>query len=86
VEIDNHMVAHGFVNIDATNLVCAMFEMFLMIFVKKELAGDVTKVVQTHIEKGFMGVVGNKGCVAYSFKLKNRLFNVIGTHLRHGQN
>lgn len=31
-------------------------------------------------------MVGNKGGVAYSFRLKNRLFNFINTHLRHGQN
>jgi GH24 family phage-related lysozyme (muramidase) len=32
-----------------------------------------------------MNIVGNKGGVAYSFQLKNRLFNFIAAHLRHGQ-
>ena len=27
--------------------------------------------------------VGNKGGLVYSFVLRNRIFNVIGTHLQH---
>jgi hypothetical protein len=32
-----------------------------------------------------MGLVGNKGCVAYSFLLRDRVFNFICCHLKHGQ-
>ena len=32
-----------------------------------------------------MQLVGNKGCVAYSFVLRDRVFNFICCHLKHGQ-
>ncbi len=39
------------------------------------------------IAKGAMkGMIGNKGCIAYNFCLQNRYFNIVATHLRHGQN
>jgi hypothetical protein len=30
-------------------------------------------------------MVGNKGGIAYSFVFRDKLFNVIGCHLKHGQ-
>lgn len=79
------MLPRGFVNIDKDCNSVAMFEMFLIAFIRRELATDVSKVKQTTLEKGWMNIVGNKGGVAYSFQLKNRLFNFIACHLRHGQ-
>ena len=76
------MIPLGFVNIDVQ--VNAMFEMYIMVFVRRELATDISKVSSSHLEKGLWGVIGNKGAVAYSFRLKNRHFNFIAVHLRHG--
>ena len=85
VDIEKFMVPRGFVNIDATNQVASMYEMFLLVFIKRELSTEVSKVEQTYLAKGFGGFVGNKGGIAYSFTIKNRLFNFIACHLRHGQ-
>ena len=78
------MLPRGFVNIDKDYNSVAMFEMFIIAFIRRGLATDVSKVKQVALEKGWMNIVGNKGGVAYSFLLKNRLFNFIATHLRHG--
>lgn len=67
LEIENYMLPRGFVNIDKDNNSVAMFEMFLITFIKRELATDVSKVKQISLEKGWMNIVGNKGGVAYSF-------------------
>jgi len=85
LEIEQFMLQRGFVNCDTKNHLVGMYEMFLIIFVKAKLSKDVSKVNSTYLQKGFMGVVGNKGAIAYSFTLKNRLFNFIAVHLRHGQ-
>lgn len=85
-EIENFMLPKGFVNIDGDNQMATMFEMFCIVFVKQDLATEVSSVAQTQIAKGLWNFVGNKGCIAYSFKLKNRQFTFISTHLRHGQN
>jgi hypothetical protein len=37
------------------------------------------------LAKGKFGYVGNKGCVAYSFVMRDRVFNFIACHLQHGQ-
>ena len=79
------MLPRGYVNIDKDYNSVAMFEMFQIAFIRRELATDVSKVKQVALEKGWMNIVGNKGGVAYSFQLKNRLFNFIAVHLRHGQ-
>ena len=85
LEIEQFMVPRGFANVDVKNQIVGMYEMFMIIFVRKELSNDVSKVVSTYLQKGLWGVVGNKGGIAYSFTLKNRLFNFIAVHLRHGQ-
>lgn len=84
LEIENYMIPRGFVNIDSANQMNVMFEMYIIIYVRRELIPDVKKVTATRLEKGLWGMVGNKGAVAYSFKIKNRLFNFIACHLRHG--
>ena len=69
------MKSKNFVNIDKDQSMVYMYEMYLTIFIKKEHALEVSKVMQTKLEKGFsygLGQVGNKGGIAYSFKLKNR--------------
>ena len=73
---------NGFVNLEK-NFV-SMWEMFLIIFIKQPLKQSVTKVKTSYIAKGFAKTIGNKGGVAYSFMLQNRMFNFVATHLRHG--
>lgn len=84
-EIEKFMVPKSFVNIDKASQMTWMHEMYLTIFIRRELATDVSKVNQTFLARGFGGFVGNKGGIAYSLKIKNRLFNFIACHLRHGQ-
>jgi hypothetical protein len=55
-----------------------------MIFVKNELSSEVTHVTKETIAKGKLNIIGNKGAVAYSFVLRDRVFNFYGCHLRHG--
>ena len=63
-----------------------MWEMFLLVFVKRPLFPETANVSAMKIAKGAMsGMIGNKGAVAYNFTLQNRTFNIIATHLRHGQ-
>lgn len=45
VEIEDFMLKSKFVNIDKENQMVAMYEMFMIIFVKAELAQDVSKVI-----------------------------------------
>ena len=79
------MVSNGFISIQQDPVM--MWEMFLYCFVKIELFQHVTNVRDTKIAKGAMsGMIGNKGCVAQNFTLQDRHFNIIATHLRHGQN
>lgn len=77
------MIAKGFGNIDTT--FCGMWEMLIIIFVKKELIREVSYVKKESIAKGKLNLIGNKGSVAYSFVLRGRIFNFMGCHLRHGQ-
>ena len=76
----------GYANIDSE--FCDMWEMFLIVFVRNELAMQVSKVKKMIKEKGksiVFKTFGNKGGVAYNFMYKNRIFNVIATHLQHKQ-
>ena len=62
-----------------------MWEMFLIVFVKRELFSETANVSAMKIAKGAMsGMIGNKGAIAYNFTLENRHFNIIAVHLRHG--
>ena len=82
-ELEEFMKAHDFYNIDST--FCGMWEMFIVIFVKKELRKEIFNVKKQDIAQGQYGLVGNKGCVAYSFQLRDRIFNFISCHLKHGE-
>ena len=82
--LESYFNANGYSNIDTD--FSGMWEMFLMVFVRNELLNDVTKVKKQQIAKGKNGLVvtfGNKGGVAYNFKLKNIVFTAIATHLQH---
>lgn len=79
----NFFEPKGFLNIDDT--FCNMWEMFLIVFVKSYLRPEITCIRKETIAKGKMGLIGNKGIVAYSFVLRDRTFNFIGCHLKHGQ-
>ena len=84
-ELEVHMNAMGYHAISAELL--DMWEMFLLVFIKRELVAETANVSAMKLAKGAMkGMIGNKGAIAYNFTLKNRHFNVIATHLRHGQN
>jgi hypothetical protein len=58
-----------------------MWEMFIVIFVKKELRKEIQDIKKCILAKGKFGYVGNKGCVAYSFVMRDRVFNFIACHL-----
>ena len=76
----------GFENIDSQNSFVYMFQMFLVVFIKKSYKGDVSRVNSTYIAKGknvLVTTVGNKGGLCYSFALRNNVFNIIGCHLQH---
>ena len=79
------MASLGFTAISSEFL--EMWEMFLLCFIKSELFKDIANVRGAKIAKGAMsGMIGNKGCIAYNFTLLGRHFNIVATHLRHGQN
>lgn len=61
-----------------------MWEMFVAVWVKKDLRKEIQNITKTYIAKGQMNIVGNKGTVAYSFVLRDRTFNFINVHLKHG--
>ena len=61
-----------------------MWEMLLVIFVKKHLIDEITHVKRESIAKGQLNLIGNKGAVASSFVFRERIFNFLGCHLRHG--
>lgn len=79
-EVDEFMKMRGFENIEQFE---TMWEICLMVFVKKELLHEVNHVNKISIAKGFGGMFGNKGGVAYSFNLRDRYFNFICCHLIH---
>ena len=78
------MAQNGFITISSEFL--EMWEMFLLCFIKSELFAETANVSAMRIAKGKWSVIGNKGCIAYNFTLQNRQFNIVATHLRHGQN
>lgn len=63
-----------------------MWEMWLVCYIRSDMKHDVTKIRSGSIAKGVGKMIGNKGGVAQSFMVKNRLFNFIAVHLKHGQN
>ena len=80
-ELTSYLEKHGFVNIDTY---CGMWEMIIAVYCKKELRREISCVVKAYKAKGKFGMVGNKGAVSYSFLLRQRVFNFIGCHLKHG--
>ena len=63
-----------------------MFQMFLICFARSSLSKEITSVICNRVAKGknlAITTVGNKGGLCYSFVLRNRVFNIIGTHLQH---
>ena len=74
---------HNFENIEAYDC-CSMWEMFIVVFVRKEFIPEVSQISKQTIAKGKFGLIGNKGCVGYSFCLRDRHFNFISCHLKHG--
>jgi hypothetical protein len=84
-EMTKYLKPLGFVALD-TNYV-NIGEIFVTIFVKEGLKTQLSSLKTHSIKQGkVMGIAtGNKGCCAYSFILKDRLFNFIGLHLKHGQ-
>lgn len=45
---------------------------------------EISNIKKTNLAKGKMNIIGNKGCVGYSFILRDRIFNFIGCHLKPG--
>ena len=82
-ELEDFMRGHNFENIEAYDC-CSMWEMFIVVFVRKEFIPEVSQISKQTIAKGKFGLIGNKGCVGYSFCLRDRHFNFISCHLKHG--
>lgn len=59
--------------------------MFIVVFVKDRLKDEISYLKKESIAKGKLNLIGNKGSVAYSFVIRDRIFNFMGCHLRHGQ-
>lgn len=84
-ELETFMAEIGLITISSSLL--EMWQMFLIVFVKRELFADTANVSAMKIAKGAMkGTIGNKGGIAYNFTLENHNFNIVAVHLRHGQN
>ena len=73
---------HDFVSVDKEFV--SMWQMWLVCFIKKKHKQYVTKIKNAKIAKGLGKMIGNKGGVAQSFMVHNRLFNFIAVHLKHG--
>ena len=58
-----------------------MWEMWLVCFVKTQHKNHLARVRCQELAKGIGGILGNKGGIAASFTLYNRLFNIVATHL-----
>ena len=84
-ETENYLHKNGFINIDESYV--QIWEMYITIFVKKSLRPEINQIKRDYIKQGKLGMFdcGNKGGVAYSFYLRNRVFNFFGLHLKHGQ-
>lgn len=82
-EISKFLKPKGFVNIESYKNIG---EIFVCIFVKEEIKKQIFSLKSDSIKQGkIMGIAtGNKGCCAYSFALRDRIFNFIGLHLKHG--
>ncbi len=82
------MQSKGFANIDPANGFVYMYQMFLILFVRRPLLKEVSRVNSVKNAKGkdiVFTTIGNKGGLCYSFVLQNRVFNIIGCHLQHKQ-
>ena len=55
--------------------------MWLVCFVKTHHKNHLARVRTQELPKGIGGILGNKGGIATSFMLYNRLFNIVATHL-----
>jgi len=76
----------GFDNIDPQHSFISMYQMFLIVFIKKPLMNHLSRVISKIDAKGknvLVTTMGNKGGLCYSFVLKNNVFNIIGCHLQH---
>ena len=60
------MSQRGFVPV---NKFVKMWQMWLIVFIKREYQDSVTKVRSSSIAKGVGNVIGNKGGVAHSFMI-----------------
>jgi hypothetical protein len=86
-EIQSYLVKQGFGVLSLEKPYVHIWQMFITVFVKPHLRQHISQVRSGYIMQGkFMGMPsGNKGCVAYGFKLRGKEFNFIGCHLKHGQ-
>lgn len=82
-EAEQYLLKKDFINIDSY---VQIYEIFIAVFVKKSIRPDIYKIKKDYIKMGkVVGMsFGNKGVCAYSFTLRNRVFNFCGQHLKHG--
>ena len=79
--MEDFLKTKGFLNIDS---LIGMWEMWIAVFVKSNIKKEIQDVKKHSLAKGKFDMIGNKGGVAYSFVLRDRIFNFIGCHLKHG--
>ncbi|KAL9673362.1 hypothetical protein QQ045_029618 [Rhodiola kirilowii] len=62
-----------------------MVGLFLCVWVRSELVGEVGEIRVSCVGRGIMGYLGNKGSVSISMTLYNSSFCVVCTHLASGE-
>lgn len=80
IDFANYLGASNFITISST----AMWEMFLVGFIKTSHVPYLKNVQISYVATGIGGVFGNKGGLQLSFKLYDYLYNFINVHLVHG--
>lgn len=62
-----------------------MVGLFLCVWVRSDLYGDISNLKVSCVGRGIMGYLGNKGSISMSMTLHNTTFCFICTHLASGQ-
>ena len=55
----------------------------ILMFVKSELAGDLSRIKRSKVMTGFSGMTGNRGSVSIHLDIHNSSFSFISAHLEN---
>lgn len=80
IEFANYLGTFEFITINSV----AMWEMFLVGFVRVGHVPALKNVQISYVAAGMGGVLGNKGGLQMSFRLYDYLYNFVNVHLIHG--